>query len=1350
MEDGNCNCSGTPCPPAGTACDDGDPGTQNDVEDGNCNCSGTPCPPAGTACDDGDPSTQNDVEDGNCNCSGTPCPPAGTACDDGDPNTQNDVEDGNCNCAGIPNNSGSDLWLEAECADVGSQWTILDDDAASNDQYAFPPDNSSLGMAPDAPQDWVRFTFSVTQAGDYKVFGRTMTTSGDDDSFWVRANDGVWQKWNRINFDNYGNTYHWEQVGNWTSGNYSDPVTFPLNAGTNTVDFAWREPGARLDKIYVTLNGDLPTGVGPEPANGCTPCPPAGTACDDGDPSTQNDVEDGNCNCSGTPCPPAGTACDDGDPGTQNDVEDGNCNCSGTPCPPAGTACDDGDPSTQNDVEDGNCNCSGTPCPPAGTACDDGDPSTQNDVEDGNCNCSGTPCPPAGTACDDGDPSTQNDVEDGNCNCIGADCPPAGTACDDGDSSTQNDVEDGNCNCSGTPCPPAGTACDDGDPSTQNDVEDGNCNCSGTPCPPAGMACDDGDPSTQNDVEDGNCNCIGADCPPAGTACDDGDPSTQNDVEDGNCNCSGAPCPPAGTACDDGDSDTQNDVEDGNCNCAGTPGDVQEVWLEAECAEVGVKWAVAADPSASNGLYLEPPNRASNLFAPMTPADIVKFEVNVTVSGSYKIFGRVYTLSSNGDSFWVRVNNGSWIPWNNITDGNFGPQYVWSQVSLWTGGDVNLPLAFDLAAGNNVVEFAWREPNVRLDKIFVTLDGDQPDGLGMTDAANCNNCPPAGDPCDDGDPNTVNDQEDGSCNCAGVPDDGGGRRIFEAECVGVGDHWLVATDAGASNDHYLQAPDDDGQGLPPVDEDDLVIFNFDVPVAGEYRIYARTMATGDGDDSFWVRANDEPWQRWNTANAANYGVFSWDEVGHWEAGSSSLPVTFFLSAGTNTVQFAWDEPGAKLDKIVITMAQETMTGEGDPAEEVCSFCQPAGTPCDDGDPTTTNDVQDGACNCAGTPCPAAGNACDDGDPTTENDTTDGMCNCVGTPCPEAGLSCDDGDPATENDATDGMCNCAGTPCPQAGTACDDGDPATENDLTDGFCNCAGTPCPAAGLACDDGDPNTVDDVTDGFCNCVGTPIAGEESIWLEAECAIVGEMWSTQEEAGASNGVIALPPDQFSRESAPSAPEDRIRFLFDLEQAGNYRIYAHASAFNEDANSFWVRVDEGDWINWNKMNEEEMDDELHWDQVGEWQTGLGEATPLSFDLAAGSHKVDFAWREPNTRLDKILIASEAVPPANIGPVGDNCEATSGVEVELDAGQLLLYPNPAREQLRIELPTALTGQPCWLTVNDANGQRTWRRQHQPGNPAVVELDISDWPAGVYWLQLTTADGQTVGKAFVVQR
>ena len=60
----------------------------------------------------------------------------------------------------------------------------------------------------------------------------------------------------------------------------------------------------------------------------CVPAP-AGTPCDDGNPSTGNDVEDGFGNCAGTQCPAAGATCDDGDASTADDVEDGNCNCAG-------------------------------------------------------------------------------------------------------------------------------------------------------------------------------------------------------------------------------------------------------------------------------------------------------------------------------------------------------------------------------------------------------------------------------------------------------------------------------------------------------------------------------------------------------------------------------------------------------------------------------------------------------------------------------------------------------------------------------------------------------------------------------------------------------------------------------------------------------------------------------------------------------------------------------------------------------------------------------------------------------------------------------------------------------------
>jgi len=92
-----------------------------------------------------------------------------------------------------------------------------------------------------------------------------------------------------------------------------------------------------LDRITntATINNMAYTGQTDylsDPYDTCISCPAVGTPCNDNDPNTINDIEDGNCGCVGT-CLPAGTSCDDGNLNTQNDVLDANCNCAGTPLP---------------------------------------------------------------------------------------------------------------------------------------------------------------------------------------------------------------------------------------------------------------------------------------------------------------------------------------------------------------------------------------------------------------------------------------------------------------------------------------------------------------------------------------------------------------------------------------------------------------------------------------------------------------------------------------------------------------------------------------------------------------------------------------------------------------------------------------------------------------------------------------------------------------------------------------------------------------------------------------------------------------------------------------------------------
>ena len=141
-----------------------------------------------------------------------------------------------------------------------------------------------------------------------------------------------------------------------------------------------------------------------------------GDPCDDGDNATINDELQPDCSCVGQ-----SVDCE----GTPN----------GTALP--GTPCDDNDISTGNDTWNNQCDCvgelidcegvpGGSDLP--GSPCDDGDAETGNDTWSLSCDCSGLPYDclgvPGGSAlpgsgCDDGLANTMNDTYQLDCNCVG-------------------------------------------------------------------------------------------------------------------------------------------------------------------------------------------------------------------------------------------------------------------------------------------------------------------------------------------------------------------------------------------------------------------------------------------------------------------------------------------------------------------------------------------------------------------------------------------------------------------------------------------------------------------------------------------------------------------------------------------------------------------------------------------------------------------------------------------------------------------------------------------------------------------------------------------------------------------
>ena len=315
------------------------------------------------------------------------------------------------------------------------------------------------------------------------------------------------------------------------------------------------------------------------------------------------------------------------------------------------------------------------------------------------------------------------------------------------------------------------------------------------------------------------------------------------------------------------------------------PAGPTDLWLEAECANtIGSDWEVVADGAASQGKYLRAkPGPFRREAAPSQPSARVVYNFSVSQAGAYKLFTRHFSVDGDDDSFWIQVNSGAW---QNAYLGDNRGSWAWAQL----GTDAT----YALPSGNNTITIAVREPNARLDKLFLTLEGELPNSLGQP-ASNACTPPPVSQ--------TV---------------------WLEAECAAVassGSFWTQRSDTNASGGRLLEANTayDGGTGIPFADPRRQVQFTFTLSQAGNYHLLARhTLPSGNGS-AFVVKVNEGSWQNWNTSQS---GSLAWQQV---------LGKTFALSAGQNTITFVNRNLGAQLDKLAISLAGALPSGKGSTA-----------------------------------------------------------------------------------------------------------------------------------------------------------------------------------------------------------------------------------------------------------------------------------------------------------------------------------------------------------------------------------------------------------------------------------
>ncbi|MEM6561445.1 MAG: hypothetical protein AAF656_07575 [Planctomycetota bacterium] len=297
----------------------------------------------------------------------------------------------------------------------------------------------------------------------------------------------------------------------------------------------------------------------------------------------------------------------------------------------------------------------------------------------------------------------------------------------------------------------------------------------------------------------------------------------------------------------------------------GNPPPTDVVALEAEAGTLGSLWDVKSDTAATGGAFLEiqPGNNAIGA-APTTTAGRASYQFSLATTGAYRIFGRTIAPNGGDDSFWVRVDGGSWVRWNSIAGST-----TWQWDAVHDSDNASQPVTWNLAAGTHTLDIAYREDGTRLDKLVI-----QPTSLPT---------PTGTGPAATLPPKLKVEAEDAT-----------GDALWVQKTEGSIVYREVAD--GTSGSSNFSNPDN----APKLS------FALVTPAAGNYTLNLRGRGNDWGANSVYVRVNGSAWQQID---------FGGSNV--WETVSAG---TFALGAGANTVEIAQREDGTDLDWIELVPA----------------------------------------------------------------------------------------------------------------------------------------------------------------------------------------------------------------------------------------------------------------------------------------------------------------------------------------------------------------------------------------------------------------------------------------------
>lgn len=310
----------------------------------------------------------------------------------------------------------------------------------------------------------------------------------------------------------------------------------------------------------------------------------------------------------------------------------------------------------------------------------------------------------------------------------------------------------------------------------------------------------------------------------------------------------------------------------------------------------------------------------------------------------------------------------------NIEEHDKYPEQTSQMVTLQGGQFYYFEILHVESTGGDFAYLYWKNPLVDANSYNIITE-EFLWGIGCTE-----DCEPSGTPCDDGDPTTSDDIEDGFCNCLG-------KKETTNTCIGerskVKIYRYDNIPGGDLNDLYEAAsfpatPDfsevTDFLGKPSaniMNETGAMIQGYlTVPVTGNYKFNV----TGDDETILFVSSDDDPANK----QAHQCFVSSWTYMTEHDKFIWQSTSNIYMETG-KYYYFEINEKEGSGSEHYSAFWQTPFTDEGQwkriPATYVYAYdceiaCIEEGVPCDDGDPFTNNDQYDANCECVGTPCEA--------------------------------------------------------------------------------------------------------------------------------------------------------------------------------------------------------------------------------------------------------------------------------------------------------------------------------------------------------------------------------------------